>query len=311
MLKNYLKIAFRNLLKHRAYSFINIAGLAIGMACCIVILLIVQHQLSYERFFKNSDRLYRVVQDVHWGSGDVWPVTGTPMGPNLEREIAAVERATRLYFKSTLVSYVKEPAPIRFQEDRFGYADSTFFEVFSFSFIQGSPAHALNNPLSIVLTAAMAEKCFGEENPLGKTLRIDHRFDLQVTGVIANVPDNTHLKFDCVAAFPVINKFYNMPEFTSWWWPGVATYVRLAKGAAVEQLNAEQLPAFIKRHREPDVASNVVPRLQPITRIHLYGTSGNDGVIRYVYIFSAIAVFVLLIACINFMNLATARSAQR
>ncbi|MGH7497188.1 MAG: ABC transporter permease, partial [bacterium] len=241
MFENYLKIAVRNLLRHKGYSFINIAGLAIGMACCIVILLIVQHQLSYDRFFTNSDRLYRVVQDIHWGSGDVWWFTGTPMGPKLEREIAAVERATRLYFKSTLVSYQKDPAPVRFQEDRFGYADSTFFEVFSFSFIQGNPAHALNSPLSIVLTAAMAEKYFGEENPLGKTLRIDDRFDLQVTGVIANVPDNTHLKFDFVAAFPVINKFYNMPEFTSWWWPGVATYVRLAKGAAVEQLNAEQL----------------------------------------------------------------------
>jgi putative ABC transport system permease protein len=311
MLKNYLKIAFRNLLKHRAYSFINVAGLAIGMACCIVILLIVQHQLSFERFFKDSDRLYRVVQDVHWGGGDVWSWTGAPMGPNLEQEIAAVERATRIHFKSTLVSHEKESMPVRFQEDRFGFADSTFFDLFSFRFLQGNPAHALNNPLSIVLTAAMAEKYFGDENPLGKTLRVDNRFDLQVTGVIANVPDNTHLQFDFVAALPVINQFFRIPEFTSWWWPGVATYVRLAKGARVEQLNAEQLPAFIKRHREPDIASNVVPRLQPITRIHLYGTTGNDGVIRYVYIFSAIAAFVLLIACINFMNLATARSAQR
>src|SRR5262245_50214739 len=109
MLKNYFKIAVRNLLRHKAYSFINIAGLAIGMACCVVILLIVQHQLSYDRFFKNSDRLYRVVQDVHWGSGDVWSFTGTPMGPNLEREIAAVERATMLYFKSSLVSHEKGP----------------------------------------------------------------------------------------------------------------------------------------------------------------------------------------------------------
>ncbi|MGH7453276.1 MAG: ABC transporter permease, partial [bacterium] len=276
-----------------------------------MILLVVRHQLSYDSFHQHSDRIYRVVQKVSWGSGDVWTGSSALMGPNLQKDFTEIERMARIHLRSVLVSYEGAKAPVRFQEERFGFADPAFFEIFAFSFTQGDPRMALAEPQSVVLTKAMAEKYFGKENPVGKTLRLDNQLDLQITGVLENVPSNSHLEFDFVAAFPCLNRLMNVPEFTSWWWPDVYTYVRVAEAAPVGRLNSEHLPAFIKRYREPDIAAAVVPQLQPVTDIHLYGATGNDGSIRYVYIFSAIAAFVLLIACINFMNLATARSIQR
>ncbi len=312
MFKNYLKLAYRHFRKHKAYSFINVFGLALGMACCILMLLYVQDELSYDKFHNNAERIFRVVCD-ETNEGQARHLTNTyaPLAPRLLAEFPEIERVVRLFPYNATVALGAEK---RFQENRFLFTDSTVFEVFSFDFLQGDPRTALREPNAVVVTAATAQKYFGDENPLGKILAVEQH-DFKITGVLKNVPHNSHFDFDFLANLNGVNAIMGTWVLQrGWYWPPMYTYVMLPSAAAAPAIES-RLAEFGRKHLHADLALRQTLHLQPLTDIHLHSDLENEiaptSNIAYVYIFSAIAAFILLIACINFMNLATARSASR
>src|SRR5262245_16548732 len=198
MLKNYLQIALRNILKHKSYSVVNIAGLAVGIACCLLILLYVQDELSYDRFHQNAAQIYRATLATSQQRVEVTP---SILGPIFQREFPEVARTVRFYETTRFGAVVVQHGERVFQEERFMFADSTVFEIFTFPFITGDPAVALTRPQTIVLTQRAARKYFGEANPLGQTLRVNNNRDYEVTGVIQDVPRASHLQFDFLASY--------------------------------------------------------------------------------------------------------------
>lgn len=312
MFKTYFRVTLRLFQRQKAYALINGVGLTLGLAATLLILLFVRHELSFDSFHTSADRVYRVYQDLRGARAaeDDWSFTGAPMMDALLSDLPEVEAAGRLYIEPTLVSGGSTGSNARFQEARFAFADASLFDVLAFPLREGDAPTALAQPASVVLTAATAEKYFGTASPIGQTLTLNNRIAVTVTGVFEDLPSNTHLSFDFAVPFDLLKQVYGVPSFDSWWWPSVSTYVRLAENASAETLNASTLPAFVQRYRDAETAAEVVPQLQPVTRIRLYGNPG-EGTITNVYVFSAIAFFTLLIACINFVNLATARASRR
>lgn len=304
MLKNYLKIAFRNLLRSKLYSVINIAGLAIGMAATILILLWVTNELSFNRFNKNLDRIYIVAQTQHYqtiGDFTVLP-TPLPLAQTLKQEYPEIEHATRyLTFGSVTLSRNN----INFSE-RMSAADSTFFKVFTFSFLEGDPSTALSSPSSIVITEETAKKLFGSANPIGKTITFDGRLDLKVAGVIADVPKNSDLQFDGLVSTDLLKKFG--VSFTSWNNNSIWTFLLLRTPSQAAGLS-NKIAGLLKKHDNDPTTGKLF--LYPFKDFHLYSYTGKGGRIQDVVLFSMVALLILLIASINFMNLATARSARR
>ena len=318
MFNNYLKIALRNIFKHKGYSLINIIGLAIGMTCCLLILLYVQDELSYDRYHENADRIYRVIEEVRLeGVGEESSSMPFPTGDTLPLEYPdAVEASVRFFnfqLPTMSVQYGTSDEKL-FNEPRFFFADSAVFQVFSFEMIGGDPKKALEEPNTIVITEAMVEKYFENEDPIGKTLRWQNGVNLNVTGVLKDIRPNSHFQFDFLGSFATLRRLFggNLPQ--GWYWNPCWTYILLKEGASPDALQA-QFPALVQKYFPDSIKDKVVVKLQPLKDIHLfshldYEINPNSD-ISYIYIFSAIAVFVLLIACINFMNLATARSANR
>ncbi|MGD2091040.1 MAG: ABC transporter permease [Candidatus Aminicenantes bacterium] len=305
MFKNYLKVALRNIHQHKGYSLINIVGLAVGIACCILILLWVQDELSFDSFHKNGDDIYRVLQDVHLDRDVTWAINQGPLGPALQADIPEIVNYTRGTARRFRIKYNDKHF-----DEIVEFADPSLFEMFDFALVKGDPKKALTDPHSIVISEDMAVKYFGDKEPLGKVLNADDQYDFVVTGVLANVPHNSHLRPQFIIPFV----FGRELEYTvdNWGNSQFTTYVMLKKGvsrAAVEKKIARFLDD------KPNLEEGTILRLQPLTRIHLYSNFEFDrfgrGDIKYIHIFSITALFVLLIACINFMNLATARSATR
>ena len=313
MIKNYIKIALRNIKKHKGYSFINIAGLAVGMACCILILLWVEDELSYDKYHKNADRIYRITYAEEIGSAfdhyALSPFGGTQA---IAAEVAGISTFTRLMERTGLIKYAEN----KFDERKIFYVDNDFFQIFSFELIEGDPTTALENPGSIVLTQEMAGKIFGNEPALGETLNLNADGDLQVTGVVKNVPRNSHFHFNYLVS---INTLQGNRAGILDSWLGITGWSYLLLEMNVEAENIEkQIAAVVEKHageRAREVGTDMFYYLQPLTDIHLKSKLAaeieGNGDIQYVYVFSLIAAFILLIACINFMNLSTARSAQR
>lgn len=319
MLKSYLHVALRNLTKHKGYSFINVAGLAIGIACFTLILLYVQDELRYDRFHTHADRIYRVVEIIEGSEESAsQPI---PVGETLEDQFPhLVERAVRFFnFQAptlTVEYQVPDSEVRRFNEERFFFTDSTVFEVFDFPMVRGNPTTALAEPNTVVLTESAVQRFFGTADPMGKMLRFEGEHDLTVTGILADVPTNAHFQFDFLASFESLKTIYPNPEqqLTSWYWNPAWTYVLLDENTQPETLEA-QFPGFVEQFFPDVIKSDVRLYLQPLTDIHLHSKLDYEirpnSDIAYIYIFSAIALFILLIACINFMNLSTARSAKR
>jgi ABC-type antimicrobial peptide transport system permease subunit len=303
MIKNYLKITFRNMIKHKGYSFINIFGLAIGMAVTILILLWVYDELSFDRFHKNIETLHLVGLRQDHGTGQIKvPMSPPALAPALEKEFPEiVNTARRQRCGNVQLKYGEKG----FMESKGCYADPSFLEMFTFPLIKGDARSVLTNPHSIVLTEETKKKYFGDNEAIGKIINFQNEYNLMVTGIIENVPGNSSLDFDFIIPFAFIGNLG--ADLQSWGWNNYFTYVQLQKGAPYQHVS-KKISGRIKQ-AEPDASSNLF--LHPFKRIHLYSLSGRGGNIRYVYIFTLVALFVLFIACINFMNLSTARSVKR
>ena len=312
MFWNYIKIAWRNIKRYKGYSFINIFGLSLGLACCILILLWVQDELNYDRFHTNADDLYRVVTEFHKTEPvtHYWPVCA-PLAPALKEEYPEIVKATRFtrLRRGQLIKFAEK----KFLEPRICLTDPDFFSMFTFPFLEGDPQTALSNPNSIVLLETVSAKYFGDENPIGKVLNINNEYDFTVTGVMKEIPENSTLQFDFLVPFVRIEDFEQAwAVLDNWTLSGFATYIQLEKMASSEVLE-NKIAYYLKKH-VPE--SEDVIYLQSFNDIHLYSSHIRFGIegqgdIAYVFIFSLVALFVLIIASINFMNLATARSANR
>ena len=313
MIKNYLKIAFRNIKRHKAYSFINISGLAIGMACCLLIVLHIQDELSYDAFHLNADRIFRVVTST---SRDGVPTNATGTfgtGPALKEDFPEVVDSARIRSMGQGTRIYIGHKDRKYYEERFFFADPGIFTVFTFPLIQGDAERALSEPNSIVITEDMAEKYFGRENPMGQTLEADpynsgEMMVFQVTGIAKNVPSHSHFHFDFLASY--VNQKEDLTQFSGLY--SHYTYVLLQDASQAAGLES-QLPDFIRRHYGED--SWYSNHLQPIRKIRLYSRLRSEieptGNIASVTIFSLVAVIVLVIACINYINLSTALSLKR
>jgi len=308
MLSNYIKTAFRNFRKYKGYSFINIFGLAVGIACCILIMLWVFDELSYDKFHEKGDRLYRIVVEHTFAGGTVsrYSSSPAPLAPALIEEFPEIVDTFRY---TTAPRFLVKYEDFRFYESGLGMADPSIWTMMSFQLVQGDPETVFEPINSIVLSETMAEKYFGNEDPIGKVLRLENQFDLIVKGVMADVPSNSHLQFDFVMPFVLLE--FGGQRLDQWGSNSYLTYVELAEASDPEVVN-EKIRDFIKKHNQ---GSTATIELQKIDRIHLHSDLtadfGEQGDIRYIIIFSLTAFLILVIACVNFMNLATARSGNR
>jgi putative ABC transport system permease protein len=325
MLKNYLKIAWRNLLRNKIFSFINIAGLAIGLSCFLLIALYVLDELNYDRYNEKADRIYRINSDIRFGGGELhMPVTSDMMGQLLKKDYPQVEQYTRIYASSGNKLIKKGDTYIN--EQNVAHVDSTFFDVFTLPAIAGDTRTALNDPNTVVITESTAKKYFGTTDVIGKTIETnDNKSTLyKITAVIRDIPMNSHFNFDFLFSMKNVN--YTWGNLTS---HNFHTYLVLKKGTDYRAFE-KNFETYIEKYVLPfaktfihinsmeefrKAGNKLEYTLIPLTRIHLYSDRSFElsagGNVQYVYIFSAVAFFILLIACINFMNLTTARSANR
>ncbi|UCE20973.1 MAG: ABC transporter permease [Candidatus Aminicenantes bacterium] len=312
MFKNHLKIAFRNNYRQKVYSLINIAGLVIGLTCTILIMLYVRHELSYDRYHENAENIYRIVR---WVKGN--PYQGTEWFNSVPGALKAavaehfpeVLKSTRAFRRPGIIN--NNNSPVR--ENNIFYADPEFLEIFSFPLLYGNQETALNEPFFLLLTEKTSRKYFGNENPLGRILNISN-YDYKITGVLKDVPKNSHYSFDFLASFNSLYTFYQGREnIEHWKWDSPwNTYVLLRKGTNPDETSTKMTELF-REYRKSK--KEVELHLQPLTKIHLHSNINHEietnSNIQNIYIFSAVAFLIMLIACLNYINLTTARSAKR
>jgi len=300
MFKNYFKIALRNLLRHKGYTFINVSGLAIGMACCWLILLLVYDELMYDRFHEHASNIYRLVTLNKLYPEFSHTLTGTGHAGRLIGDLPGVAAGTRIIPSGGLVRCGDK----RFNEERFFFADSGVFKVFTLPLLAGNSRTALAQANAVVITEETAKKYFGADDPLGGTITLDDSLHFTVTGVLKNIPHNSHFKFDFLASLMGAEKRFET----------ALTYLLLEPDFPPMEVE-RRLPELIRKYQPEANLENFPFRLQALAEIHFYshlqGEISPNGNVAYIYIFSAVAILVLLIACCNFMNLATAKSAQR
>ena len=308
MIKNYFKVALRNLWKNKGLSFINIFGLASGMACSLLIFLFVTDELSYDRFTVGSDRVYRVVKDFVNDDGSRLPDATTPpaVAPAIQKEIPGIEHVTRVFpgwGNNSLFTYKDKHV----YEQRLYRVDSSFFDVFSFSFLQGNPASAFKEVNSIIVTRTAAKKYFGDDDPMGKVLHVDGLGDLMVSAVLKDVPPNAHFHFDWLVP---MRKFSGNID-GQWGWYNFYTYIKLQPHMSIKNIEAK-IQAIYKQNNKD--GKNIF-YTQPLSDIHLNSNlkweleTNSDRL--YVYVFSVVGFLIILIAAINYINLVTARSSLR
>ncbi|MCP4704681.1 MAG: FtsX-like permease family protein [candidate division Zixibacteria bacterium] len=304
MFKNYVKIALRNVIRHKGYSFINIFGLAVGLTVCILILLWVQDEYTRDGYHDNLDNIYRV--NIRYEqSGQMLNHRATPpaLGPALSEEYPEIDNYGRRHFSKAgiLIKYKDQ-----ISKEKLAFMDPSMFEICTFPFISGNYETSFKKPNSVVITEETAERYFGNKNPIGEVLTVNNLYDLTVTGVIQNIPNNSLFNFDFITQFATLTEKEGENFLDDWNTFGYQTYVLLKNPESAKDIN-EKIYNYLAEH---DKDKDIFLYLQPFKDIHLYGLNGN-GTITHIYIFSTIAIFILLIACINFMNLSTARSIKR
>ncbi len=322
MFKNYFKTAYRNLVKNKFYTSINIFGLAVGIATCLLILLYVSDELNFDRYNTRAERIYRVNNEIKFGDNHVdLAVVPALMGTTMVKEIPEVEQYTRLQWH---VALLIKKGNENLREDRVAYGDSTLFDVFTLPMISGDPKTALREPHSLVISEKIAKKYFNAVDVVGKEMIINDSLNYKITGVIRNIPTQSHFNFDIFVA----SSENPASRDDNWLSENWSTYILLRKNTNIAKLNAE-INALMDHYVGPELqgltnmsldqfkktGGYVRASLTPLTYIHLHsnktGELDGNGNIQFVYIFSAIALFILLIACVNFMNLSTARSFNR
>lgn len=307
MFSHLFKIAFRNIYRQKGYSFINISGLAIGLSFSILILLWIQDELSYDTFHNNIENIYQIEENQYY-NGERFHVNVTPFpsAPVLEDEIPEILETAR-YMPWLGEMYVRHNDKTFLEKDVVA-ADAEFFKIFTYNFVQGNPETALKNANTIVIDEEIAKKYFGNENPIGKTLSINNSLDFEVTGVMEKIPDNSSLNFSIVFPFTDLKQINYWSD--SWGNNSIYSFVDLQPGASIKEVD-KKMTEILKRNNE---GTETEFMLFPYKDKHLFSYGGYgkpDTAVKYIYIFAGIAVFVLLIACINFMNLSTAKSANR
>ena len=312
---NYILVALRKMRRQKGYSVINVAGLALGLACAILIVFYIHHELSFDGFHEKSDRISRVVIDATVQQNRVQvPGAQTAFGPTLAKDYPEVEAVVRIQFGSkVLVKY----ADRSFYESGLLYADASFFDIFTFPLLSGDPGTVLARAKTVVLTERLARKYFRGEDPVGKFLRIGEQADFVVTGVMKDVPSNSHLQFDALISLET--RFGPNPKLgQDWVNVNTPTYVLFRDRNGAKDVEPK-LTALVKEHLESflkAIGGKMTFTFQALARVHLYSRftmdlAANNGSVQYIYMFGAIALFIIGIACVNFMNLATAQSAKR
>jgi len=301
MLKNYLKIAYRNIIRYKSFSFINVTGLAIGLAASIIIFMWVQDELSFDKFHNNSDRIYRLNKKYMMnGETSFNPSTPFPLAQTVKEKYAEVEEATHYFRQTIMVKYDDQT----FRESRAVYTDPAFFNIFSFKFSKKNFKQPLAAPNTVIITEKTAQKYFGSRDVLGKTLLINQRQEYTISGILENIPDNSSINYDLFLSCPERIKMENADDWGNHW---LRTFVLLKENAALDQVQ-NKIASLLKEHLpEEDISL----AMQPLNKLHLYSVEGKPEGMKFVYFFSLIAAFILIIACINFMNLSTARSSKR
>jgi len=324
MFKNYLKIAIRNLWNQKSFTFINIVGLSLGMTCFILILMYVKFEVSYEAFHQNNDRIYRVaIERIYPDKTRLWGRTAFPVAQTFQNEFPEVLHGTRILANTNFNALISYGDKHIYDNSAF-FADPNFFDVFSIPLIQGDPGTALCDQNAVVITEETARRFFGDEDAMGRTLTINNA-DYTVTGVSENVPKNSHFHYNFLLSLITL-PVYNGQQWINAW--GAFTYILLHENCDAKKFEAK-FPKMVEKYMAPEVVDEVQISfkefvaagngyrffLQPLKDIHLKSKLDQEieanGNIMYVYLFSGISIFVLIIACINFMNLTTARFANR
>lgn len=307
MWKNYIITALRNIIRSKGFSLINIIGLSIGMACSILIFLWIQYEMSFNKHNSKSDCLYRVYQTQHYATGPLttFSLPG-PLANDLRNEIPEIKNSFTFTYSGLLFSYGEKT----FRETAC-FTDSCIFQMLDIDFITGSPEDALKDESSIVISDVIASKFFGDEDPMGKIIRMNNEHSYKVSGVIKEIPMNSSFILDMLIPFQNVGKFGW--TFARYGWNSYGVYVELDPETDYRAVNAKIIKFLQAKVEDPESESeiNIDLFLFPLEKIHLHSVTGSGGDIQYVYIFSAVALFILIIACINFMNLATARSTKR
>jgi putative ABC transport system permease protein len=311
MLKNYLITAVRNIWRHKLYAFINIFGLALGLSVFMLIALYIQFELSYDKFHENHDRIYRVEQTMVLNKRTVKDAgLPPPLAGVLKEEIPEIKAISRVdEGGSPLLSFGDKKG---ITSEHCLYADNAFFKIFSFPLVKGDRDKALVHPYSVIISEDIALALFGDEEPMGKTIRFKNQFDLKVTGVLKEVPANSHILFDTLISFSTY--LVHLPEGAAEEWDDnwLPLYVLLRKSHTLEGMD-EKLDLVLRKYQAKQYQRQLY--LKPLTKIHLYShvedELGLNGDIKNIYIFTAVGIFILIIASINFVNLAIARSADR
>ncbi|SKC82576.1 ABC transporter permease [Ohtaekwangia koreensis] len=314
MFKNYMTSVWRYISRNKAFTSINVLGLAIGMMACMLITQYVMHEFSYDDFLKNKNQIFRVQLD-RYDKGELstrWASGCAGVGADLKNDFPEVQYYTRLTQRNSVFAH----DDVFFKEDYAYFASEDFFRVFSIKLLEGTDSVVLKDPFKIVVSQSMAKKYFGSENPIGKLLKNNGENDYEITGVFEDLPDNSHMKIDILMSFSSLNKLWNDP-ITSWQWDGFLTYILLDERTNVKAFEAK-LPAFVQKHAGEELkkySASMVFHLQPVTDIHLdsdfIGEFKQNGNRQSTYFLSIVAVLILIIAWINYINLSTAKSIER